>query len=598
MRLFSASSFAAFAVLAAACGAGAPDSAGGADGPADASRVACGPSSTAKVDGSCAPVGARAPAAEIASAFPKSLDGWGYTALAGDHCSPETLSVLGEPSCQPVDDCSAPFPPAEAEVVVSQTTTGPKVVSTLDEALAKVSTGGVVAVDAGHYGSLSLKRDVTLVGRCARDAVIGDGKHNAVYVNGPKVKLRGMTLESSSSPIAVAKGSIDAERVVLRKATVSVGAVGASSKVTLRRSLVLGSGPSSLGVMAGEGGVIVVEDSAIRDVTSGVLATDPGSRVELRRSIVDVLDGVTSSGLEASAHGHIEAENVAVRSSGARLVAVHKDVGTSGRGPSASGTATIVASVLEQQGEEMTDAPAIFVEDGELALSDVTLRHQAPIGLLVKGKATASHVTIAGSAAPAELRAAIAIESGSLDAESLAIPWAQGVGLMVDEGADLTLRESLVANVVDRGEGKEGILLSGATASLSDCELTGNAGAGLVAIGGSAVTISRSLLRDNASVAGALILSSSTRIEDSVLARNGEGVIGAGGAVLLTNTELRSHGIALRAMDGMRLRDGADHLDDGTLSFAGCRFLDNAVRSSSEKRPELDAYPFPKTSRK
>src|SRR5207253_952104 len=115
-----------------------------------------------------------------------------------------------EAECVPVDDCSKAFPPADAEVVVSTKTTGAHVVTTLEAAIARVSRGGIIAIDSGAYVSSSVTTDVTLVGRCARDTILGDGKHNALYVNGGHVVVQSVTLSSAASPIAVAAGSVDA----------------------------------------------------------------------------------------------------------------------------------------------------------------------------------------------------------------------------------------------------------------------------------------------------------------------------------------------------------------------------------------------------
>jgi hypothetical protein len=566
----------------------------------DPSRTACGPAYAARVDGTCSAVGPAAPAPDAGAAFALAPDGWGYEALAGHACAGDQFAVLGQASCVPVDDCSAPFPPSDATFVVSQTITGANVMATLDQALSRTPPGGVVALDAGSYPSLSITSSVTLVGRCASTTTVGDGVHNAVYVNGPKVTLRSLTLSSASSPIAVALGSVHADRVILRNANVSIGVVGQGASVTLTSSLVVGLSADSLGGMAAQGGQLDVESSEIRAVTEGLLATDPGSKVEVRGSVVSVVDSATSSGLEASGHGTLQADGVLVRSTASRLAAAHGDAGTLGATPG-PGTMTINASVLEQQGAELTDAPAVYMGSGsQLTMTDTTLRHQSLIGLMAdSGKATFTRISVLGSTATNQLRTALYVGPGATaDVNALAVPWAQGVGVMVDSGAQLALTGSLVANVVRRDQGEEAILVSGGQATVTACELANNQQNGIVAIGGATVSVESSLVHDSASAdgspfAGALILHSSAVFDGSFFARNGEGIDAAGSAVVATSTVFLSHHIALRAMDGMELLPGTSDLADGAIAYDGCQFVDDDSETSTDTLPDLNAPPFP-----
>jgi hypothetical protein len=571
----------------------------GAAGQPDPSQTACSPGQVAHVDGSCSAVGPAAP--PMATAFVRSQDGWGYDAVAGSACKSDELAALGQASCVPVDDCSAPFPPPQASFVVSQALTGPNVVPTLDQALSQMPAGGVVALDAGSYPPVSINADVTIVGRCATVTTLGDGVHNAIYVNGTHVVLRSLALTSSSSAIAVARGSVQGERLILRNSHVSVGVAGAGSTVTLKDSLVIGLNSDSLGGMAMQGGHLVIDSSEIRAVTLGLLATDPGSNVEVRNSVVSIVDSATSSGMEASAHGNLQAEGVLVRSTAARLAAVHADTGTVSGATSASGSMTVNASVLEQQGAELLSAPAVDLQDGgDLTLTDTTLRHQARIGILAAGgKATLTRVSVLGNPATASLRAALYAGHGvHADVEALAVPWAQGGGVMVDTGTTLGLSGSLVANVERRDEGEEAILVSGGNLTVTGCEVSGNQQEGLVAIAGATVSVGSTLIRDSASTdgsssAGAVVLHSSATFDGSVFARNGEGIDAAGSAVAVTGTVFRAHQVALRAMDGMQLLEGTSDLTDDAIAFAGCQFIDDDAKTSSDTLPQLDAPPFP-----
>jgi hypothetical protein len=315
---------------------------------------------------------------------------------------------------------------------------------------------------------------------------------------------------------------------------------------------------------------------------------------------VSVVDSATSYGLEASGHGNLQADGVLVRSTASGLAAVHQDTGTLGATPG-PGTMTINASVLEQQGAELTDAPAVDMSDGsQLTMTDTTVRHQSLIGLMAEsGKATFTRVSVLGNAATNELRAALYVGPGATaDVNALAVPWAQGVGVMVDSGAQLTLTGSLIANVVSRDQGQEAILVSGGNATVASCELANNQQNGIVAIGGATVSVESTLVHDSAStdgspIAGAVILHSSAVFDGSFFARNGEGIDAAGSGVVATNTVFISHHVALRAMDGMQLLPGTSDLTDDALAYDGCQFVEDDSETSTDTLPQLNAPPFP-----
>jgi hypothetical protein len=552
------------------------------------------------MDGSCAPVGPNAPA--LADAFATTSEGWGFTAIAGSSCTNGEMPQLGVASCAAVDPCSAPFPPAGVAAVVSTTMTGEHVFATIDDAVPAVHSGESIALDEGTYPSLSysFSGSITFIGRCAKTTIIGDGTHNALYVHGDTdIHVSNVTLSSSSSPIAVASGQVEADNVIVQNANVAIAAIGTSASITFHNSLIVGLGSDSLGGMAGEGGKITVTDSAIRGVTIGLLSTDSGSKIDVQRSVIDVVDSDTSSGIEATAKATLTAENVLVRSTAARLVAVYSEDGLTGTTPS-PGTMTITSSVLEQVGAELTDATAVDVSGGgALTLTDVTLRHQSPIGINVDdGKVTIERVAILGETTTAPSRYAIDVGPGTVTADALAIPWAQGVGVIVGQGADFSMTSSLIEGVVARDpNGQEAILVSQGQAEIASSEIANNEQIGIVAIGGATVTITDTLIHDNlasdgSSAYGAVILHSSASIQGGVFARNDEG-IAAGSGVVIIGTDFFTHQIALRAMAGMQLAQGSSDLAENTLSYDTCQFWNDGSETSTDTLASLDAAPFP-----
>ncbi len=578
----------------------------------------CGLHEVAQTTGGCISVGPADPPAESRAAFTRSVDGWGIGATFGQACTGDKMALLGEPECVPVDDCSAPFPPADAEVIVSTKSTDPRAVATIEAALAKVSRGGVIAIDSGRWNSQTVTIDVSLVGRCARDTFVGNGKNNALFVNGANVKVRSVTLTSLASPLAMQRGTIIAEGIIIKDFKVGIGLSGAGSKATVRHSIIegLGGKEESMGALIARGSQLVLESSEIREVSSGVLTSDAKSRTELKRVVVSTLDASSkATGLNASAGGHVQADESVIRSKGTRLVAVYDDVGTdeSASAKSSAGTIAIRSSVLEQIGAEMKDAPAIDVRSlgADLELTDVTLRHQTPIGILVSdGSVRMNRVAILGEVAPAEIRSALMAAKGAkIEAEGLAVPWAQGVAIAVGDGSDLDLRKSLLAHVSDRGQGgQEALVVSSASASVADCEIAHNERTGIVAIGESNVAVKRTLIHDthapetpspdsgrpsNADF-GAVVLHSTMTFEGCFFERNGEGIVAAGSQVLVQSTTFRGHRVALHAADGMTVVDDKSELTPNAIAVTSCNFGDNASRTSTAAIPELN-MPLPRT---
>lgn len=555
-------------------------------------------------DGNCHAVGPAEPDPAKVS-FTRAPDGWGLGASHGTTCAADQIAVLGTSACAPVDDCAAAFPPKEAEVVVSTTMTGDNVVATISEAMGKITSGGTIAIDSGHYGPVSLKGDVTLVGRCAKDTFIGETKSNAVFVNGGKVRLRSVTVTSTASPLAVQSGVLEAEKVIVSGANVGLGVAGSNASLVFTRSLLVGLGTKteSLGAMVAKGGKLVIESSELRDVSSGILSTDEGSVATLRTSLLHIVPGpATQSGLESSAKGLVEVEGSLVTSSAQRLVAVYSDKGTGG--VTSGGRMAIRWSILEQGGAELKDAPAIALEGGELALADTTLRHQAPIGINIgSGKLHLERAAILGNEAPAKLRTAVmAIGSRSMiEATGLVIPHAQGIGIGIDNGARLTVVRSLVSNVAYRHQAQSAFLVSRATATFSESEMRNVDGSGIIGIGGATVGLDRVWIHGNhrdPNVGpesprgfGLLALHTDATVDRCLFEENDEGLAAAGGRVAVSGSTFASHKVALRAMDAMTVVEDSSELQDQTLAIAECTFRANAERVSTETLPDLDAPP-------
>lgn len=584
--------------MATACGS-APSKASGQSGSV---LPDCGVGQAAQTDGSCVPVG---PSIASTPLFYRSTDGWGFDATYASPCTGSNSAVLGDSKCRPLDDCSAAFPPAGADEVVSSTLSGPKVVADLKTALAFVPLGGTIAIDAGHWGSVNLAYNVTLVGRCARLTILGNGTNNAVYVNGPKVALRSMTLVGpASAAVAIASGNVAADQVIVQETHVGIGVIGKNASATFRHSIIEGpgSGQSSLGAMVAQGGTLVFQDSEFRQLPTAVFVSDPGSTGTVQRSIVNVGPGSASdSGLIASASGVLHVEQSVVTSKKSRLADVHLDVGTVGT-TKTSGKLVFSQSLLEQGGAEMTDNTPLSIDAGEMDLTDVTFRHQALIGALVSSGGTLhlERTAVLGNQASAQARVAAAVMQGStVDGHAVAVPWAQGIAFEAYEGSKLDLTSSLLSGVVARGAGQEAVLVSNSEGTLTACDLRNNEDDGVIGIAGSTLTVQRTAIHGSYPQSGdvstaVLALHTNLTLDGSVLESDGEGLIAAGSGIIARSTSFVHQDVAIRAMAGMKILQGATTATPNSIALGSdCKFIGDKQRESFDTLPKLNAAPFP-----
>src|SRR2546423_3836813 len=95
----------------------------------------------------CVPVGWN----NCPAGFAPDPSGWGCTDISpAQPCSGATLETLGSTACQPLGDCAAPFPPANATIFVDDSYA--QVDSThfrkIFDAVQSAPFGAVIAVEA------------------------------------------------------------------------------------------------------------------------------------------------------------------------------------------------------------------------------------------------------------------------------------------------------------------------------------------------------------------------------------------------------------------------------------------------------------------
>lgn len=233
-----------------------------------------------------------------ADPFRAARSGWGCEAvLPAAACLGATRAAVGNESCVPLGDCSAPFPPAEATIVVDDDfgppDLGPTRFRTIAQAVTAAPSGAVIAIDAGTYAEgIWPTRTVTLVGRCAEQVILdGTGLGvPGVYTTGARdIVVRGVTLRGHfQGARAQGGGSILVEDVLIENARLSgLIAWQEGSSVHAVRTVVRGTlvdaGQFGWGGNADAGGDLIVEDSEIGpSAEAGIIATaTPGTTTQV-----------------------------------------------------------------------------------------------------------------------------------------------------------------------------------------------------------------------------------------------------------------------------------------------------------------------------
>lgn len=236
----------------------------------------CPPGSTAQVgDSECAPVGT----GPCAAGFETAADGWGCQPVFAPGCRPGQRPVLGERSCQPIDDCQRPFPPAAATIFVDDDYPAGELDAThfasLTAAVAAAPAGAHLAIERGVYeGVIVLERPMTLEGRCVAGTLIGDlmAGWSVVVDAGVAASLSHVSFGVYTGGIVVRAGaSLEASHLYLG----SVGALG-----------LLAEGPGAA-IRARE---IVIDDMIAVDISmaDGIPAVARGGgSVSLTESWID-----------------------------------------------------------------------------------------------------------------------------------------------------------------------------------------------------------------------------------------------------------------------------------------------------------------------
>jgi hypothetical protein len=629
------------ALVLAACGSGAGpgDAPGESGGPGDTQvcasgfraleggagcepilpSAACAPGTRAQIgEEACVPVGVTS----CASGFAPHASGWGCdVVLPASACSEGTRERLGATSCAPVTDCATAFPPAAATLFVDENYTAGDLDEThfvtIAEALSVARDGSVIAIETGIYAEKVVPTaSVTLIGRCSSQVEITspDGEGSGLVVTKGKVVAKNLTLRGFRGGVAAFGGEVELEGIVVDGSVISgvaasgAGTVVGMSNVVVRGTRVLAGSNQAFGVVAQSGASVTVRDAVLADNDfANVVSTGKGSSVTLSRSVVR--DGRSPDtgafansfgvGIYVSNGGSLAAEEIAILDNVSNALVVTKGTAT---GAAASGTlrrsvvrGTRYDPVLEQaRGVEVGRSSTLLVEE-------TTLYDNRSVDVLVRegGIGDVRAVTTIGprpTRGASEAGAGLLVsESAKATVRSMAIVSSLGVGLQVQDEAELEMNESLVlapeplprrdergfeygfgvsvrtgssltmARSTIDGARTVGLLAGGGRATLDSVLVTRTrastsreSGRGISAQDGAAFEITRSAVVDNLE-AGILVIdgNASLLLRDSTVGgtrldadgRFGIGLLLAGGvaATLEGTTITGSEGIGLAA---------------------------------------------------
>lgn len=300
----------------------------------------------------CEPVGWT----DCAPPFEADPSGWGCTPIVPpEACPAGSIGVLGERTCRPIDDCSQPFPPANATIFVDPSYVGAAAdathTSSLFDAALAAKAGDVIAVGKGTYvEDVDVAApNVTIVGRCARDVVLRNpgGRRAGVLVGmGVRgVRIRGITLSGHYSGVLVAGGAQATleDSLVIDSRFMGVYVAEVGSELNVIRTRIDGvalsdEGKFGWGAAAQLGGSLSLEDVTVaRSQKVGVLAGGAGSKAKLTRVTVDDitvrddyavgLAAIDSATMDVDAAAVIAGDVLGVTVSGGAMRAEHLFVG-------------------------------------------------------------------------------------------------------------------------------------------------------------------------------------------------------------------------------------------------------------------------------
>jgi hypothetical protein len=617
------------------CSSAAPDGATESTSPASIEAPSGCPVATrpSLVTGSCEPVG---PSLDVAAVpgFERDPSGWGFAAiLPPETCTGATMALLGHRECQPVDDCAAAFPPAGADVVVHA---GEK----LAAAIASVKAGGLVAVDAGEYEAVEIRKSVRIVGRCASQVIIrspntfptapapgtkdkgGGTKGIDIYGAAVTVDLRSITVRGFVYGIYDERAKLTVDRVVLSGNRAGVQSLGAvDMKITRSvvephpdypRSDAVGVSTSLLA------NKVRLEEIDVRGMDVGISANSPDTVLTMRRSVVhdELQPTYRGTALEAMRGATVHIEESALSTEKGVCAVAGQFVGDPPELDAKAGAASlsIARSALLHQSASAPDATArdgvmILWSGAVVSLEDVSVQHASVGAFAVTTgsslSATRTVVAAHGSASPNHIAFGVYDSGSKIALEDSAIVDAAQIGVLA-HGRDVavTLTRSLVTGTREQfrgdftdlgGTGQALAVGHRARLDVTDSALVGNEGVGVLGLDQATLRFDTVLVDDTRAArrgglgAGIGVIGSTLHLAASTVRKSADAAIAFDAASgIVTSSMLIDNGIAIRTSGGttvVQSKTAPLDLEEGHAVLHATRLERNASSFSDQRLP-------------
>ena len=510
---------------------------------------------------------------------------WGFAPIApAAPCTGATIALLGKDACEPIDDCSAVFPPAAATVAVRKGASAYPgrgdivVVATLPEALAQAGNGAIIAVDEGEFeGFTSIARSVRFVGRCAEKTSL-HATDFVARIEGPLhvgFQSLSMTGASKVALLANSHATVDLDRVYVHGpgsgAQSGNGALLKATRTVFEGPAVAPNpGAATNGVYAIYGGKVAFDGVELRGFQNSILAQSVGTDVRLVNSLVHEqvalgADPTSLAQIGAFLGASVSIDTSHVESAPGRIaiVGAARLDGTVDQTSPGDPPATMKvrnSSLVHGRLPRETQSAIDTLSAATLELDNVCLRHDsfAAIGAAEGSAVTLRNSVIQGGESVRNARIALsATKYGSFIVESSALVGSTQFAIVLDGASSASLNGSLIT-------GNREIGIQDAT------RFFGAAQAIAVSRDGKA-TLSDSAFVDNEGTA-VFLQEATLQVDGIVLAgthassfgRSGVGITAIDSVVAVRTSTIRKNGVALAVRGGRALLSESavtDHAD-------------------------------------
>lgn len=535
------------------------------------------------------------------------------------------MAVLGMATCQPIDDCAAPFPPKEATVAV-RTGAMPyadrpdvTVVATFAEALAMAPSGGTIAIDQGNFDTPpELTKSVNVVGRCAEQASLvgpdfGVRIDSAINVSFTSV---GFTGAPKAAFLINSHAVLSLDRVYVHGAN-DGAEVGNGAALTVTRSVFEGpamaSNPNAAtnGVHGIYSGHITLTGVELRGYQLSALAESVGTEVSLSKCVVHEERALATEKEALSqlgaflgakltiASSFIESEPGRIAMVGAARLDGVKDPTSPGDPPA---SLVISDSALLHQLIPREAGSVIDVVGGaSLELDNVSLRHDSFIAI---GASENSSVTVRASVfqtAPTSTNARMGfsgLSGAKLTLDSSALIGSAQFAILLDGASNASISKSLISGTREVGVADYGSFMGaaqalsvspGGQATVNDSAFVANEGSA-VFLQGATIELDLTVLAGThassfgPSTAAITGVDATVAIRSSALAKNDLALALRRGRTLLRDSSVTDHREVMR-LDGVTLVQTSAAVEDAVdteIVAARTTFARNAVLVSSK----------------